>query len=171
MSQAKEISRESAIEALNRLFVGRGLVNISFGTSFRLLFGHYNVAPGNRPSPPLEVVVDVLGAFWINDRGDWNRKIAEVPSSVVEPSEPVMAYELARLRWTEDSEVVGVTGDHERVVFTLKNQEAISFSMFSEDEFAFLAADDADERQSRLSICCDRGIFFGRGLELLSENA
>ena len=170
LSQAKVVSREHGIQALNRLFVGRSLVYICFGTHFRIHFGHCAVASGSRPLPPLEVIVDILGDFWINDKDGWTRKVADVPSSVVEPSEPVMAYELARLRWTQDSEDISVTGDDERIVFTLMNRETINFSMFSEDEFAFLATDDADETKGELSICCDRGIFYARGLDLLADD-
>lgn len=169
MGQAKVVSREDAIQALNRLFVGRSLSYFCFGTYFRLHFGHYAVAPGSRPPPPFEVIVDVLGDFWINDKADWEGKVADVPSSVVEPSEPIMAYELARLRWTQDSDVIDVSGDDEKIVFTLKNRETINFSMFGGDEFAFLATDDADETKGELSICCDQGVLYARGLDLLDD--
>lgn len=81
-----------------------------------------------------------------------------------------MAYELARLRWTENSEVADIFVDEDKVVFKLKNQETITFSMYSEDEFAFLATDDADVTKSKLSICCDQGAFYARGLDRLPND-
>ena len=167
MAQAEEVSRECAISVLDRLFRGRSLTGFHFLTCFRLQFEYVSGSRFAGDDAPSELIVESLAEPWINGRDQWDDKVSSVPSSVTEPSDPVLAYELARLRWTTDTEVAHVSGDEIELVFSLRNGETITFPQFSEDEFAFLATDDPDETKAKLSICCVDGTFYARGVEPL----
>ena len=169
MAQAKEVSRESAISVLDRLFRGRSLSGFHLLTNFRLHFEPVSDSRFAGDDAPSELIVESLAGPWINGKDQWDEKVSNVPSSTVEQSDPVLAYELARLRWTADTEVADVSGDEFELVFSLKNGETITFPQLSEDEFAFLATDNPDETRSKLSVCCVDGIFYIKGAEFLLD--
>ena len=168
--QANEVPPSDAIEALNKLLLGKRLAHFHVGLQFTLYFGNYVGGP-DRPIPPIEVAVSIDSDFWINDKSEWDKKIAGVSPSVVEPDIPIKAYELARLCWVDDTEVIRIAEDAKRVIVTLKNGETISISEQSEEyaEFAFLVGDDVDETRSTFSICCIDGVFFTSRIDFLAD--
>jgi hypothetical protein len=169
VGQAKEMPPRDAVEALNKLLFGKRLAHFHVGHQFSLYFGNYMGGP-DRPAPPVEVVC-VCSDFWINDKRKWAEMVAGVPSSITEPAVPIKAYELARLCWIADTEVVRVTKDATQIILTLKNGETISIPDFGEDEFAFLLSDDTSETRSSFSVCCVDGDFYARGIEFLSNSS
>jgi len=168
MAQAKHVTEVEAVDALNKLLFGKQLSHFHFGHQFQLYFGNYVDGPA-RPTPPIEVVVCIYSEFWINDKREWNKKVAGVPSSVVEPTAPVLAYELARLCWIAGSSVSQVANSQRNTVFTLENGETINIPVFSEDEFAFLVSDNADETRCSFSVCCVDGDFYTNSVEFLAD--
>ncbi|MEQ9607364.1 MAG: hypothetical protein RLN99_06820 [Kiloniellaceae bacterium] len=152
---------------MTKLLFGKRLAHFHVGHFFTLYFGNFGGGP-ERPSPPVEVAVCV-SELWINHKKEWDQKVSDVPSSVVEPTVPVKAYELARLCWIDDTDVVCVSKDTACVTIKLKNGEMINVALQSEDEFAFMLSDDPDERKSRFSICCVDGDFYARGLDFLAD--
>ena len=98
-----------AVRIAAALLEGAGFGSFSFGTNFVLRFARSGPGDFEGRTLPAEIELWIGADWWFDERGDWDAKVARMaPANAVEPDEPVLAYELAALRWAEGSEIRSV---------------------------------------------------------------
>jgi hypothetical protein len=86
-----------------------GFAGFTFSTQFSLRFSRDRPGTFRGHALPAEVELVLHGDWWLDDLDDWRLRVARLaPVGAVEPEEPVQAYELALLRWTENTTVSSV---------------------------------------------------------------
>lgn len=147
------------------MLVGAGFSAFVFHTSFCIRFVRGERATFSGAPLPQEVELNLLSEWWFDDHTNWQAKVASLaPAGAVEPAEPVQAFELAALRWTEGTTVKGVelTSEHLRISFA--NARMITVNGLSEDDGLawMLSAAGTPEAESVWSVSSHAGQLFVR---------
>ncbi|WP_437722025.1 hypothetical protein [Sorangium sp. So ce861] len=105
-----------------------------------------------------------IEADWrIGDEADWQAKMSRLaPEGAVEPEEPVQAYELALMRWSDGSDVVDVALTEEELRITTRGGAAIVVgSSVEPGETAWhIGQRGAPEHEATWSVCCMDGVVY-----------
>lgn len=130
--------RSSAKEILSQWLIGSYFNSFNFGGNFALFFNQPEETKYGDRVLPKDFELFILEDWWIGNRQVWDKKIAELGSGV-QPDEPVKAYELAKLRWSEGAQVrrFSLTDDVCEIEFY--NGFIICISVTGEDDFCFKA--------------------------------
>jgi hypothetical protein len=101
---------EDAGELLALLLTDAALTGFAFETSFTLWFSRDECDDPHDERTPWKLELRLLGDWWFGDRDAWAGRVSRLaPSDATEPSEPVLAYDLAHLRWSEGASVERIT--------------------------------------------------------------
>lgn len=147
------------------LLSGAGFSAFTFSTGFSLRFSRDR--PGSFLGHPLptEVELDLDGRWWLDDEQEWKAKIARLaPEGAVEPDEPVQAYELAALRWTEGTAVVSVVVSGGMISVRFENGRLLTATGDTEDDGRAWTLREAGvaENSTMWSVCSEGGLVFVR---------
>ncbi|WP_052555571.1 hypothetical protein [Enhygromyxa salina] len=147
------------------LLSGAGFSAFTFSTSFSLRFSRDR--PGSLLGYPLpaEVELDLDARWWLDDEQEWKAKVARLaPEGAVEPEEPVQAYELAALRWTEGTTVVSVVVSAGMISVRFGNGRLLTATGNAEDDGRAwtLSETGVAEKSARWSVCSEGGVIFVR---------
>ena len=141
MNTTSNLSR--SIELLSQWLVGAIFIGFRFGSNFTLFFDRQTQGSFEGKSLPWQVRLDLLEVWWLGGEQEWAKKVSEHGSGV-EPDEPVKAFELAKLRWSEGAVVESITADENRLDVFLKNGETLHVLLTKEDEFSYSVSENKE---------------------------
>jgi hypothetical protein len=144
---------------------GAGFSAFTFSTGFSLRFSRGRAGSLLGQPLPAEVELDLDGRWWLDDEHEWKAKVARLaPEGAVEPEEPVQAYELAALRWTEGATVVSVALSAGVISLRFQNGRTLTATRDADAEGRAwtLTEIGAEQESSRWSVCSEAGAVFVR---------
>jgi len=122
------------IEVLKKFLIGRFMTSFLFNQFFTLEF----YKDQNTQSDAVYIQLQILGDWWFGNKHEWDTKVNKYGKGV-EPEEPILAYELALLRWSDGSNIVDIVDQIDNIAILLENKNTIHISKKSyEDEYAFV---------------------------------
>lgn len=142
---------------LKDLLVGMYLTEFGFHTSFVLKFSRNDT---NDVHSVKELSLQILSDWWFNSKCEWDTRVKNMTlgETLVEPEEPVLAYDLARLRWSEGTQIESVEFSRSKLLLYFKNGEYISILNNSEEDYDWtLNETNFDEKEKPYSIICEAG--------------
>lgn len=160
-SSTRQCSFEEAEKVLRRWLCGAGFDGFSFNTFFTLVFENYGKVRTNGPGA---MALNVEADWRFGDQRDWEQRVARLaPQGAVEPAEPVQAYCLAALRWTEGASVANVQLSSEELRLEMENAQVIVISCRPAEGFAWIVEErGVAEQEARWSVTCEGGEVFVR---------
>ncbi|WP_146158200.1 hypothetical protein [Enhygromyxa salina] len=100
---------EAGEQVARALLEGSGFAAFSFSTQFTLRFSRSTPGTFAGKKLPAEVELVLHGTWRFGEDDQWREHVARIaPPNAIEPDEPVQAWELAHLRWTEGANVESV---------------------------------------------------------------
>jgi hypothetical protein len=139
-----ELTLEEAAEAAEALFASTMFSGFRFDTGFTLYFWREGPAELKGQPLPHELRLEVDSPIAIEDGQSWEERMAALaPRDAAQPDAPVVAYELARLRWVEGSEVARAELNERELAITLRCGARISIACSAEREDWILSAGPA----------------------------
>jgi hypothetical protein len=166
MTSQREIAE--AQEVLQSLLRGAGFSGFAFGCNFRLWFDRVSGAPVDGVGDPQELELTIEANWRIGDEADWQAKVRRLaPEGAVEPEEPVQAYELALMRWSEGSNVSDVVLKAGELRVTTRGGATIVIgSSVERGETAWcIGQRGVPEHEATWSVCCVDGVVYVKGSE------
>lgn len=142
MNTRNDLSR--SIELLTQWLVGAIFVGFRFGSNFTLFFDRETEGFFEGKNLPWQVRLDILEDWWLGSEQEWAKKVSKNGSGV-EPDEPVKAFELAKLRWTEGAVVESITADENKLSLFLENGTVLHTLLTQEDEFSYSISENSTE--------------------------
>lgn len=121
---------------INSIFVG-----FRFGSNFTLFFDRQTEASFNGKVLPSQLKLELLEDWWFGNEKDWQLNVNKNGSGV-EPDEPVKAFELAKLRWSEGAIVKSVVADEQGLVLEFENGVFLQVRLTGEDELTYLLSEN-----------------------------
>ncbi len=168
-NDSHQISGLEANRYVGELFEASGFSGFQFGTGFTLFFDR---SMSNAHSKPCRLSLCVESRLRIGSSESWLRLVGRLaPKGAIVPDEPVFAYELARIRWSEGSGVRDVCIENNLLLIELESAEIIVVECATEEEdHAWtLTCDDLDENSSECLLVCEGDAISPKGL-LLHES-
>ncbi len=102
----------------NILLEGAAFCSFSFGCNFSLSFECKRREDVNLP---FSICLSIEGDWWFGDENEWKRTVSEMTANrnCIEPEEPVLAFQLAALRWSSGSTIshVNLSADKLEIQF------------------------------------------------------
>ena len=130
------IEESEAKELLKAWLVGASITSFRFGTAFSLELARPVDAHYKKSKLPEFSEMVFLEEWWLGERSEWGKKVISRGAGV-EPDEPVKAFELAKLIWSEGNIVCDVSASENSISIKFENSEVIHILCNGEDEFAF----------------------------------
>jgi hypothetical protein len=152
--------RTDTVEAervLRELLCGMGFAGFCFESAFRLRFAGEARQTAVGQKVPSEVELTIESEWWFGTKEEWRAKLNRLASpEAVQPEEPVQAYCLALLRWSEGSGVASVALTDEILQITTEGGATITMSCAVEGgDFAWrLAEAGVPEHEALWSVSC-----------------
>lgn len=162
--QTKQAEADGARVA-RALLWGAGFSAFTFSTGFSLRFSRDRSGSLLGQPLPAEVELKLEGRWWLDDEQEWKAKVASLaPAGAVEPEEPVQAYELAALRWTEGTTVVSVVVSTGTISIRFQNGRLLTATGDTEDDGRTwtLTEISAKQESCKWSVCSEGGVVFVR---------
>ena len=156
--------KERAKEVIYALFNDTGFSGFSFDTSFKLRFYRNNAAEYQGKTLPWEIQINILTDWWFGSKEDWIIKVSKMScEQLQEQDEPIKAYELAYLRWMEDSVVQKVIVNDNTMEILFRNGKQISMLLESEEDYAWTIEEpNVLEPNALWSVACENCELFVR---------
>ena len=113
---------------------------------------------------PQEFEIRILSDWWFNNKDEWISRVKQLTTyDLVEPDEPVLAYELACIRWNDGSEVDEVKFNNNNMIIIFRSGKTISISLESADDYAWIIEEtQISKNKESWSIICDNGEIFDK---------
>lgn len=159
-------NNDNNIKLIQALFAETSFTGFSFDTNFTLIFNRMRSISFNGKMLPLEIKITILSEWWMGSKEDWDELTSKFDTSnAVEPDEPVQAFELAILRWSENSNVEEISLLKGNLTIAFRNGKAITILSDSIEDFAWII----EERKytsikSEWSIVCENDKIFVNGI-------
>lgn len=139
----------------------------SFDTSFTLRFCREGTTKIGKYRVPSEIEIVILTEWWFGTKKEWNEKLQQHIATMLchnpEPQEPVQAYELTSLRWSEGALVEKIDFYENYMSIAFSNLKVISISFESDEDWAWIIREsNVSEVNSEWSVVCEGGEFFVR---------
>ncbi len=92
------------------LFEGAGLAGFTFHANFQLRFCCSSKKSWDNKNCPSEIYLNIMSDWWFGHKDGWSNLVTELTRKFdfIEPEEPVLAFKLAALRWTEGSTISSI---------------------------------------------------------------
>lgn len=164
MNTNTQMNHKKAIELTQALLRNTYFEGFKFDTSFTLRFSRNTKSQFQGYLLPMRIELRLLHDWWFYSRKEWEKRLAHFPlKDSVEPDEPVQAFELANLRWSEESIVKCVSLNDKRLFISFNNGKEITASCEeSEGESWVLCEYGVDEANQLWSVVCEDGNLFVR---------
>jgi len=121
---------EHNIKLLSQYLKGRFMSSFKFDNYFTLNFhADYNISS----SFPLDIELTIMSEWWFGVKDDWDKNVLKYGKGV-EPSEPILAYELALLRWSDNPYISEVGYETNLIKIQFQNHIILNISLDIEDE-------------------------------------
>ncbi len=153
MSATNNLSR--SVEFITQWLVGAIFIGFRFSSNFTLLFDRQTEAGFEGKSLPWQLRLDLLEDWWLGSKQEWTKKVSENGVGV-EPDEPVKAYELAKLRWSEGAVVESIIANENKLSILFQDGTVLHALLTEEDEFSYsLSENSEDSSDCSCSITLD----------------
>jgi hypothetical protein len=153
------------LEILFDWLIGAGFNGFRFDTAFSLYFYQDSKVFYKGSELPRAIEMHLLGDWWIEPSNEWKKRVEKLGFGI-EPDEPIKAYELAKLRWTEGSSIKDITFLDSKISIIFENDVVLSISLQCEDEYAFMVKEvGVYEEDVEWLVTCENGNFFYRAKE------
>jgi hypothetical protein len=159
--QIKE-SKEKSEEISKLLLMDTFFTGFSFHTSFTLTFSRNQSNIYQGVSLPPTVELHLLNDWWFYSKEEWNSRLKQFPNcEAIEPDEPVQSFELANLRWMNDSIVTDVNFSEDGLCIVFKNGKSLTVSSKAVEGYSWMINElDVDEINSLWSVVCENESFY-----------
>ena len=119
-----EINKQNIV---NLLLDKAAFTSFWFGCNFSLIFECNRI---ENKKLPFSIRLSIEGDWWFGDEGEWKKIVEEMTAGqgYVEPSEPVLAFKLAALRWSDGSIIQKVNLSENKLLISFDSGETISIS-------------------------------------------
>ena len=175
-----ENNKQKFQQFMNDLLCGMYFEGYKFDTSFTLRFGGSYSKNASNKKLPMVIELCLLGDWWFYTEKEWSRRLSIFKNSAKldlegwSLDEPLQAFELTRLRWSEGSEICSVSLESEVLEIKFKNERQLNIScMPVEGETWTLVGKNHifDENGElfavdELSVTCEGGEYFINTLQL-----
>jgi hypothetical protein len=153
---------EKAKQLTHALLYNTHFEGYEFNTSFTLRFGRNSPIQFQGHALPMRVELHLLNNWWFYSRETWQKRLALFPlKDPVEPDEPVQAFELTDLRWSEGSIINCVSLMDEKLFISFINGKEITVSCKPcEGESWILREFGIDEHKQMWSVVSENGDYF-----------
>jgi hypothetical protein len=146
---------DKALELLFCWLVGSGFSGFKFDTGFSLYFSRGSEGSFCGYSLPWLMELQLLGHWWFGAEKEWLKKIDKIGEGI-EPDEPVKAFELTKLRWSEGALVKNVTYKDGIIAIDFANGLRISVSLESDDDYVLMLKETGvNEKDATWSVVCN----------------
>lgn len=162
MELCNRSNRTESEELIKALFNNLAFGGFSFDMFFTLRFYRNGEGQFKDKTLPREIEIQILSEWWFGKKNEWVRRVKQLTTyKLVEPDEPVLAYELACIRWTEGSEVTLIDFDNDTMIIHFRCGKSIVITLESEDDYAWIIQEtNNSEPRINLSIVCNDGEFY-----------
>jgi hypothetical protein len=162
MSPKTEESKEKSIEISKLLLMDTFFSGFSFHTSFTLTFSRNQSKIYQGVSLPPTIELHLLNDWWFNSKKEWDSRLKQFPyCEAIEPDEPVQSFELANLRWMNDSIVSDVIFSEDGICIVFKNGKSLTVSSKAVEGYSWMINElGVDEINSKWSVVCEDESFY-----------
>lgn len=146
---------DKAIDLVGQWLKGAIYVGFRFDSNFTLFFDCNRERSFAGYRLPWQIQLNLLEDWWIGDRQNWAEKVSR-DGEGVEPDEPVKAFELAKLRWTEGASISEGLLDERGLKIRFNNGISLETALICEDEYCFSISEfDVSDERSKWSVVLD----------------
>jgi len=150
-----------AEQQINELLCGTYFYGYSFNTSFVLEFSRSFSESVSALPVTLKLYLPG-GDFWFQSKEEWNGKLSlfnsQNDADLWKVEEPLQAFELTRLRWSENSEVSSVLLTDGTLAIMFKNGWELNISCAPVEGPAWiLEGYSQNDENSNCTITCENG--------------
>lgn len=145
---------------LNVLLEGAGLDAFIFHTNFQLKFCCENRKKFNGKDIPMQINLSISSDWWFGDKKEWDKIVDKLTNgfNFVEQDEPVLAFELAALRWTDGSVINSVDLSSEKLELKFECGASITIMNHTEMDYAWeIYEEKFNDYNNRWSVLCEDG--------------
>lgn len=154
-----------AQEVLRRSLLGAGFSGFSFDSTFRLWFIRESSGVMDDLEAPQEIELIIEADWRIGDKAQWQAKVSRLaPAGAIEPEEPVQAYELAFMRWSDGSKIADVALTEAELCITTQGGATIVVGSSIEEGGTawYIGQRGVPEHEASWSVCCADGALYVR---------
>lgn len=148
--------RKESLQLFSAWLEGAGLTGFRFDTGFSLYFSRGAKTYNGFPLPNL-IELQLLGEWWFGAQNDWLAQV-ELLGEGVEPDEPLKAFRLTALRWSDGAVVQTTTFDEKEhtIGIVFENGVCLTVSLVTDDEYALLLKEsDVREQDATWSVAVE----------------
>jgi len=152
-------------EIIQKLFESTFLSGFRFNTNFTLEFSREITSHYEHIILPQHFSITILTDWWFGLQKDWMIKVNNLNNlnnnNAIEPEEPVQAFELASLRWSDSPEVRKVQFNEKCMTLVFANGKKISILCESDEDYAWIIEENSFPRNNSKwsAVCEDRKIY------------
>ncbi|MDE7422207.1 MAG: hypothetical protein K2N51_00685 [Lachnospiraceae bacterium] len=142
------------------LLEGASLGSFVFHTHFQLNFYCQVGKKIGEKEIPREVRLSILSDWWFGDKEEWDKTVKKMTKefAFIEPEEPVLAFKLAALRWSEGSVIRSTKLSSEKLEIIFECGESITILNNDEEDCAWeLHELNKENFDNCWSVLCGRG--------------
>ena len=161
MINTTENNKNKVTDLLFNWLVGAGFSGFQFGTEFSLFFDKNSVNQYHGNDLPCQLELHILSEWWFGSLENWKQDVNSRGVGV-EPCEPVQAFELAKLRWSEGSSVNTIDLSDEALIITFENNTVLVISLKVDDEYAFSLAEKGVAEENAKQLFFTFNLRFGQ---------
>jgi hypothetical protein len=164
MQEITEHNQKTTMEILKVLLNETVLRAFNYNTYFTLTFERTKEGEYLGYRLPWEVEIQAHTDWWFGSKDEWYKRTCELAAGeLMEPLEPVLAYDLTSLIWLKDSRIRNVELNDEQMEISLYNGKLITFSNKVDMDYSWIVQDvkvhGCDEDWS---VVCESGEFYIR---------
>jgi hypothetical protein len=162
MSPQTEENQEKSEEISKLLLMDTFFSGFSFHTSFTLTFSRDQSKFYQGVNLPPNIRLHLLNDWWFYSKKEWNSRLKQFPQcEAIEPDEPVQSFELANLRWMNDSIVTDVNFSEDGLCIVFKNGKSLTVSSKAVEGYSWMIDElEVDEIDSIWSVVCEDERFY-----------
>lgn len=159
MCNHTEKNREKGEKLIHALLKGAGLSGFSFDTFFTLRFCRNEAVEFEGHILPWIFELQILSDWWFDSKDKWQSRVNQFDTrQLIEPDEPVKAFELASIRWMEGSDVDVVEIGEEVMMIKFRSGKTMTISLNSEEDYSWIVKGlEVPESKLMWSISCEDG--------------
>ena len=158
-----ENDTEKIVQLMNDFFCGAYFEGYKFDTSFTLRFGRDNIDDLTTRKSTMSIDLFILGRWLFHTESEWSSRLSMLKNlEALDLEEPLLAFELTRLRWSEDSKVCSVSLENEILEIKFNNlcQIRISCEPIEGESWIMTGKNNDLIEDEMWSITCEGGEYY-----------
>ena len=108
----------------------------------------------------MQINLSISSDWWFGDKKEWDKIVDKLTNgfNFVEQDEPVLAFELAALRWTDGSVINSVDLSSEKLELKFECGASITIMNHTEMDYAWeIYEEKFNDYNNRWSVLCEDG--------------